>query len=377
MKTYAVHLKNVAVLLLLLSLFALLLPVCRITADQQMVSVSGAELIGAGIHAGCEYVKNGALAEDYLVKDGLTWGNLKSGMQSAMEAQGMETKSDFMMGMVILFIGMLPVILCFLAMVFTFFARSKGAMVLPTLFLLAACLENTIIMVHFFAIQKAVLSENISSTVQFSLLMGYYLFAILCGLSLLILLFLWISGGFKLQSEDSNEHDSKKRGQKNRGDRKKKKERLFQRKKRHRRKGRRNKRACNKKSGQSNTKRKEQDNRSFEEDMGSASGRLIGISGIYQDVKCNLNETADFKVILGTTKESAPFLDAKQADGCGLTIEYSMDNKKYRIQSGTSQHVLIKYKNGRQELLKNREIKILEESVTVYVEDIQHAIRLM
>lgn len=374
MKTYAVHLKNVAALIMLCSILALLLPFCRITTEQQMISVSGADLLRAGMHAGYEYVSNGTLEEDYVIKEGLTWGSLKGTMQSIMEAQGIETKSDLKTVAVIVFVGILPVLLCFLAMVLTFFAMSKGAMILPTFFLLVTCVENAVILVNFLAIQKAVFSESISSTMQFSLLMGYYLFTILCGIALVILLMLWISGGFnKPESKNSDGRNWRKKDSKKRFARKKK---PFRRKKRRRRKGRNSKKDRNKKSSRSSIKDKDEDDKSLEEDMGSASGKLAGISGIYQNVKFDLNETSGYKVILGTTKETVPFVEAGHAEGCGLKIEYNMDNKKYRIQSSTPQHILIKYNNGEQELLKNRDIKILEESVILYVEDTQHAIRL-
>lgn len=374
MKTYAMHLKNVAALIMLCSILALLLPFCRITTEQQTVSVSGADLLRTGIHAGYEYVSNGTLEENYMIKEGLTWGSLKGSMQSIMKAQGIETKSDLKTVAVIVFVGILPVLFCFLAMVLTFLAMSKGAMILPMFFLFVTCVENAVILMNFLAIQKTVLSESISSIMQFSLLMGYYLFAMLCGIALVSLLVLWISGGFnKPESKHSDRRNWRKKDSKKRFVRKKK---LFRRKKHRRRKSRNNQKDYNKKSSRSNAKDKDGNDKSLEEDMGSASGKLAGISGIYQNVKFNLNETSDYKVILGTTKETVPFVEAEQAEGCGLKIEYNMDNKKYRIQSSTPQHILVKYNNGKQELLKNRDIKILEESVILYVGDTQHAIRL-
>ena len=199
MKRYAAFLKNIAALILLIALTSLLLPFCKITTATKSTTVSGMGILKIGAEVSYEYYKNGSIDEDYVIWDDLTWGEVKGSATYAMEHDELQ---KVVIGSVI---ASLPILFCFLSMILILMARGIKTMILPTMLIAMASVENFVLMVVFFKLQKV-----FSTYVDIRLLIGVYAFTALSAIALMILVLLWLTGGFlkpKQKSRTSKDDD--------------------------------------------------------------------------------------------------------------------------------------------------------------------------
>lgn len=191
MRNYGRFLKNIAGILLLLALVSLLLPFCRFPVGGQEITLSGMDVLSAGAKAGYTYLTKGQLADDYVLKAPLTVGTMKSALTFV---QGNVDSRLLAAGAVAV---LLPLLLCFLAMCMLFLARGKKTMVLPTLFILIVLAE---MLVALFGLTE----------LHPYLRIGVYLFTLLHGIALILILIGWVTGGYRRpeeKSKDSNSHE--------------------------------------------------------------------------------------------------------------------------------------------------------------------------
>lgn len=211
MRNYGRFLKNIAGILLLLALVSLLLPFCRFPVGGQEITLSGMDVLSAGAKAGYTYLTKGQLADDYVLKAPLTVGTMKSALTFV---QGNVDSRLLAAGAVAV---VLPLLLCFLAMCMLFLARGKKTMVLPTLFTLIVLAE---MLVALFGLAE----------LHPYLRIGVYLFTLLHGIALILILIGWVTGGYRRpeeKSKDSNSHERTPRKSHHRWSRRK----LFRKKK--------------------------------------------------------------------------------------------------------------------------------------------------
>ena len=191
MRNYGRFLKNIARILLLLALVSLLLPFCRFPVGGQEITLSGMDVLSAGAKAGYTYLTKGQLADDYVLKAPLTVGTMKSVLTFV---QGNVDSRLLAAGAVAV---VLPLLLCFLAMCMLFLARGKKTMVLPTLVTLIVLAE---MLVALFGLAE----------LHPYLQIGVYLFTLLHGIALILILIGWVTGGYRRpeeKSKDSNSHE--------------------------------------------------------------------------------------------------------------------------------------------------------------------------
>lgn len=191
MRNYGRFLKNIAGILLLLAMVSLLLPFCRFPVGGQEITLSGMDVLSAGAKAGYTYLTNGQLADDYVLKAPLTVGTMKSALTFV---QGNVDSRLLAAGVVAVLI---PLLLCFLAMCMLFLARGKKTMVLPTVFTLLVLAE---MLVALFGLAE----------LHPYLRIGVYLFTLLHGIALILILIGWVTGGYRRpeeKSKDSNSHE--------------------------------------------------------------------------------------------------------------------------------------------------------------------------
>ena len=191
MRNYGRFLKNIAGILLLLAMVSLLLPFCRFLVGGQEITLSGMDVLSAGAKAGYTYLTNGQLADDYVLKAPLTVGTMKSVLTFV---QGNVDSRLLTAGAVAVLI---PLLLCFLAMCMLFLARGKKTMVLPTVFTLLVLAE---MLVALFGL----------ADLHPYLRIGVYLFTLLHGIALILILIGWVTGGYRRpeeKSKDSNSHE--------------------------------------------------------------------------------------------------------------------------------------------------------------------------
>lgn len=191
MRNYGRFLKNIAGILLLLAMVSLLLPFCRFLVGGQEITLSGMDVLSAGAKAGYTYLTNGRLADDYVLKAPLTVGTMKSVLTFV---QGNVDSRLLAAGVVAVLI---PLLLCFLAMCMLFLARGKKTMVLPTVFTLLVLAE---MLVALFGL------ADLHPYLQ----IGVYLFTLLHGIALILILIGWVTGGYRRpeeKSKDSNSHE--------------------------------------------------------------------------------------------------------------------------------------------------------------------------
>ena len=191
MRNYGRFLKNIAGILLLLALVSLLLPFCRFPVGGQEITLSGMDVLSAGVKAGYTYLTKGQLADDYVLKAPLTVGTMKSALTFV---QGNVDSRLLAAGAVAV---VLPLLLCFLAMCMLFLARGKKTMVLPTLFTLIVLAEMLVVLFGLAELHPY-------------LRIGVYLFTLLHGIALILILIGWVIGGYRRpeeRSKDSNSHE--------------------------------------------------------------------------------------------------------------------------------------------------------------------------
>ena len=189
MRNYGRFLKNIAGILLLLAMVSLLLPFCRFLVGGQEITLSGMDVLSAGAKAGYTYLTNGRLADDYVLKAPLTVGTMKSVLTFV---QGNVDSRLLTAGAVAVLI---PLLLCFLAMCMLFLARGKKTMVLPTVFTLLVLAE---MFVALFGLAE----------LHPYLQIGVYLFTLLHGIALILILIGWGIGGYRRPEEKSKDSNS-------------------------------------------------------------------------------------------------------------------------------------------------------------------------
>lgn len=189
MRNYGRFLKNIAGILLLLAMVSLLLPFCRFPVGGQEITLSGMDVLSAGAKAGYTYLTNGQLADDYVLKAPLTVGTMKSALTFV---QGNVDSRLLAAGVVAVLI---PLLLCFLAMCMLFLARGKKTMVLPTVFTLLVLAE---MLVALFGLAE----------LHPYLRIGVYLFTLLHGIALILILIGWVTGGYRRPEEKSKDSNS-------------------------------------------------------------------------------------------------------------------------------------------------------------------------
>ena len=189
MRNYGRFLKNIAGILLLLAMVSLLLPFCRFLVGGQEITLSGMDVLSAGAKAGYTYLTNGQLADDYVLKAPLTVGTMKSALTFV---QGNVDSRLLVAGAVAV---LAPLLLCFLAMCMLFLARGKKTMVLPTVFTLLVLAE---MLVALFGLAE----------LHPYLQIGVYLFTLLHGIALILILIGWVTGGYRRPEEKSKDSNS-------------------------------------------------------------------------------------------------------------------------------------------------------------------------
>ena len=189
MRNYGRFLKNIAGILLLLAMVSLLLPFCRFLVGGQEITLSGMDVLSAGAKAGYTYLTNGRLADDYVLKAPLTVGTMKSVLTFV---QGNVDSRLLVAGAVAV---LLPLLLCLLAMCMLFLARGKKTMVLPTVFTLLVLAE---MFVALFGLAE----------LHPYLQIGVYLFTLLHGIALILILIGWGIGGYRRPEEKSKDSNS-------------------------------------------------------------------------------------------------------------------------------------------------------------------------
>ena len=189
MRNYGRFLKNIAGILLLLAMVSLLLPFCRFPVGGQEITLSGMDVLSAGAKAGYTYLTNGRLADDYVLKAPLTVGTMKLVLTFV---QGNVDSRLLTAGAVAVLI---PLLLCFLAMCMLFLARGKKTMVLPTVFTFLVLAE---MLVALFGLAE----------LHPYLRIGVYLFTLLHGIALILILIGWVTGGYRRPEEKSKDSNS-------------------------------------------------------------------------------------------------------------------------------------------------------------------------
>lgn len=192
MRNYGRFLKNTAGVLLFFALLSLLLPFCYFVAAGQQIALSGMDVLTAAGKAGYTYLTQGQLTDDFVLKAPLTVGTMKSALtfvwgnvDSRLLAAGAAAV-------------LLPLLFCFLAMCMLFVARGKKTMVMPTVFTLIVLAE---MLVAVFGL----------SELHPYLWIGVYLFTLLHGIALLLILIGWVTGGYRRPEEKSKASDSHER----------------------------------------------------------------------------------------------------------------------------------------------------------------------
>ena len=191
MRTYGRLLKNIAAIALLLALLSMLLPFCKFSAGGQEMTLSGLDVVKAGGRAGYTYLTEGRVADTFVLKAPITVGTVKSSLSYVQGVGQMRLLA------VCAIAALLPVLLCFLSVGMLFLAEGKKTMLLPTLFTSLVLAELLVVLTVFPALHSFLLA-------------GIYFFTLLHGVTWILILTGWITGGY-LPSE-KQEKEQKKRG---------------------------------------------------------------------------------------------------------------------------------------------------------------------
>ena len=364
MKRYGSFGKNVAALLLLIALISLLLPGCQINAGGQVTKLSGLDIVSTGARMGVTYASNGNIDDSFVIKDNFTWGNMKSSF-SYVQKLGQVKESA-----AVIAVCMLPVLLCILSMLMTWAAVGKKTMVVPTFLLILTVVEQLIIVLGFNTIQNMIVgyASDVSGVAvgkgPLSLLIGVYLFTILCVAALIIIMLLWLTHGFDRperkrrysdgDSDDSDDDDRRRSGRR--------------RKRRRSKRSRRDKKKQKDKDSKEDRK-KDDDNNDQKENTDNLTGRIQGNSGMYLGMDIDLS--SGDKWTLGTTKEALDGIkgghvrDISKITDANCTIKYNSGKNVYTISSHSDQDIIIRNKKSgqRAKLIKGQTRTIDSDSV--------------
>lgn len=215
MKRHTAVIKFLAAFILLLALTSMLLPFCVITTASESKSVSGMKVLKISADAGYEYYSQGSIENDYLLVDQLTWGELKDSVQ-------LMSQNDIFKIVICLLFVVLPILFCFIAMLAAIFGGRKS-LIAATVLLGFTLLENSVLMIAFYGLRN-----RIAGDILLEPSIGIYAFILFCAIAFVILVLLWITGGFReserkkresLQKDKRKERQitSRKRNVKRRG----------------------------------------------------------------------------------------------------------------------------------------------------------------
>ena len=366
MKSRGILLKNTAALFMLLALLSLLLPFCKVTTPDKSTNISGFDILTASAHTGYEYYKNGSIDENYIIKGNLTWGDLKSGINYAKEQQNVKQAEQAIA------ISLLPILLCGLAMILSLLAAGKVSMFFSTLLIAMACVENIFLIVRFQEVQKQIFPNLLASGIQLGLLIGIYAFTVLCGLSLCILLFGWVTASFSKPKEEDDEDNSNR----NRKDKRNRRNKRGRRGKKHKKKTK-----TKKKKSKDNTNdkkdNKEDKSQDKSKDLPGAEGIIKGNSGIFQGIELDLAIKEKESVILGTTKDTVQLAESIVSEGQHFVIQYDKAGKSYQITSHSNANIVVCTHDGTQHLLSNGKTKTVGGKSIMYVGNTENKIHLI
>lgn len=365
MKPRGILFKNIAAFIMLAALISLLLPFCKITTPETEASVSGYDLVKAGIRTGLEYHENGHIEDGYIIKGDLTWGALKAGINVAMDNENLREAEG------IALLCTLPILFCILAMILALLAIGKKSMILPTLFIALAFFEDIFLITGFQQIQNKLFSDMANAGIQLTLLIGIYTFTILCGLALLILMILWITGSFNLPDSDDDKSTKEKKDKKDRGA-----------KRERRSKGRRKKKKSSrkkKKKGGKDEKTKEdkrEDKQKNSNQPAKATGYMTGESGIYQGIDINLSEQEDGTFTFDVASNPADTLNRNKSSAGNCVIQFNQATKDYTVSNHANETILLKTGDGKLMFLTNGDSQTAGAGTVLQIGNTDNRIKL-
>lgn len=374
MKRFGAIGKTLAAWIMLLALVSLLLPCFQVKTPVTTTSISGYEMIKIGAGLGYEHYRKGAIDNNYELKGGLTWGQLKSSINYV--AQNEELRKAELAGAVCI----LPVVFCFLAMVLTFMAIGKKTMLLPTLLIALAFLENIVIVLSFGKLQNLFLSQTQGSGISLGLLSGIYAFTLLCGIAFVIILLLWFTGGFnrpKRRERDSDDKDDDS----NEKERSSWRDRRGKKRRRKRKSGRKKR----KKTKSSKEQQKNNKNNSQEQDekntLQEAAGRVSGVAGIYQGIDIDLVKRKNGSFTIGTTPEAMNRIlsgSVEQIDGESCMISYDASAKEYCVVNHSDKNIILHERSGNRKRIRltNGASATTGADTVIYIGDSSNAVKL-
>lgn len=385
MKRYAIHFKNIAAFLMLLALISLLLPFGKITTAAGTSVVSGIEVVKIGANMGYEYYKNGAIDNDYVLTDDLTWGDVKAGADYASQQNQM---NNIIIGGIVC---ALPIVFCFFAMLFTLIAEGIKTMVLPTLFLMLTVLQSIVMILGFPSAVEYILSQTGVTGIDATLLIGIYAFTGLCIVSLVIILFLWFTGGFNQPESrdhysdrgDDNEKDKTRKNKKSSwlDGRRKKNRKKHKKSSKKKNKNKKNKDSSNKK----NTLEDKNEDNSYDNSKNiTLSGHITGLTGMYQGVDIELLKNGTNIFTIGTTPEAMNTIlhgtmdGIDKLNGCNCMINFNEKSKQYEIVSHSIKDIILKIgsESTNQIILKHGTSATVGTNTVLYIEEFNSSLRL-
>lgn len=379
MKRHATFFKNIAAFIMLIALIALLLPLFKITTVTESTTISGLEVLKIGMDAGYEYYSKGKIDNDYVLGDSLTWEDIKDSVTYVVENSGL--KNVAVGGA----IASLPIVFCFLSMLFTFMAQGKKTMVLSTLLSILTFLESIALIIIFFKLQQLLIPY-----IDMTLLVGMYAFTALSGVALMILGLLWVTGSFFKSKDKNQDSDRKKDKGKKRGGFSALDKRREKRKKKKRHKKKRKKHKKDKEASYNHEENPKSQNRDkvhvnkHDEVRANITGRVIGLTGMYEGIDLEILKLENGTFTIGTTQEAIDAIqkgtmeDIDKTVRANCVIAYSEQNKQYIITSHSVTKILLKtdVKGSALIQLKEGESQIIGSNTLVYIGDYNNSIRL-
>ena len=365
MKRYGLRFKNIAALLMLLSLLSLLLPFCSLTVGDTTTNISGVGVLKAGARLGKEYVTNKTIDNGYEIAEGFTWKDVKSMLADA------SSHREIVMAVAV---AVFPIVCLGLAMILTLFATGKITMFFPTLLSALAAGESIFAVVQFSNLQSFLAERGSMLTV--ALLIGMYAFTFFSAAAVIILLILWVTGGFDEPSLEEREQGEKKPKKSRRT---KEKKRRRRRKKRGRRKDKKKVRGVGDEPEKARTK--ETVSEVQQEDTLVGNGACIGLSGFYLNSSLNLGEIG--AVTLGVTDEARKAIESgvlselPKTEGSTVVISYDVGSKQYVVKSHATKEVVLQTQGPEGQIrLQQGERVTVGGNTLVFLGDLSNIVKL-
>ena len=326
--------KILAELCLLFGLLAFLLPFMQIKNEEKTTKISGFEMIKIGVDAGVTHHRKGAIPNDYVIKDTLTWGDLKAG------ANYVSSHDRLRQIEIAAVVCALPIIFSVLALLFLLMASYKPGMYLPTFFAILSLVGGLFLSAALPAVQNYIGKNTAAGAPELAWLIGFFGFLILTGAAVIILMLGWLTGSYDRSvkeiyrngSRDDDDDDDSN----------------------HRRRKKKRKKKSKSKSKKKKDK-KEQKN-TEERKTAAAIGRVQGLSGMYKGERFDLLHMRTVR--LGTTIEAADCLrngsmhDMQKIENHTFTIYFDESSKSYTVSSQAVENILIKSVSGEKSVLR-------------------------